>query len=68
MKFELSKIELQRLEEFRKALQIVFNEEQLTGNFTYLFSPTSIGDGVDIIYTDKKGRKYIKDITDFDSW
>lgn len=68
MKFELTETELKRLEEWRYVLKIVLNVKDLEGTFTYSFTPTGIGDGVDVKYVHTDKRKFIKELTDYDSW
>ena len=65
-RFELNKIEEERLGEAIKAVKTLYGED-VDYKITYCFTPTGIGDNIRVII--KLGEVVIeKDITDYDSW
>lgn len=62
MKFELNEKQVTKLNEWKEAIKVVFGEY---GNYKFTFTPTGIGDGVEV-YSDL-AKKSIS-LTDYDSW
>jgi DNA-binding PadR family transcriptional regulator len=60
--YELNEKEQERLEEWKKAIKLIYGEE---GIFTYSFTPTGIGNAVKVY---SHLAKTEKDITDLDCW
>jgi hypothetical protein len=62
MKFELTDAQVVKLKEWQEKIKDLFGEY---GNYTYSFTPTGIGDGVQV-WSDLTKTKL--DLTDIDSW
>jgi hypothetical protein len=62
MKFELTKDQMVKLKEWQEKIKDLFGEY---GNYTYSFTPTGIGDGVEV-WSDLTKTKL--DLTDIDTW
>jgi hypothetical protein len=62
MKFELTKDQMVKLKEWQEKIKDLFGEY---GNYTYSFTPTGIGDGVEV-WSDLTKTKL--DLTDVDTW
>ena len=62
MKFDLSEEQITKLDEWKKAIKIVYGEY---GLFTYSFSPTGIGTSVEV-FSDI--AKTSIDLTEIDNW
>lgn len=62
MKFELTDAQVVKLKEWQEKIKDLFGEY---GNYTYSFTPTGIGDGVEV-WSDLTKTKL--DLTDVDTW
>ena len=62
MKFELDEAQMVKLKEWQEKIKDLFGEY---GLYTYSFTPTGIGDGVEV-YSHLTKTKL--DLTDVDSW
>lgn len=62
MKFELSEEQIQKLDEWKKAIKVVYGEY---GLFTYSFSPNGIGTGVEV-FSDI--AKTSIELSEYDKW
>ena len=62
MKFELTDAQVVKLKEWQEKIKDLFGEY---GNYTYSFTPTGIGDGVEA-WSDLTKTKL--DLTDVDTW
>ena len=62
MKFELTAAQVLKLKEWQEKIKDLFGEY---GNYTYSFTPTGIGDGVEV-WSDLTKTKL--DLTDVDTW
>jgi hypothetical protein len=62
MKFELDEAQMVKLKEWQEKIKDLFGEY---GNYTYSFTPTGIGDGVEV-WSDLTKTKL--DLTDIDTW
>ncbi len=62
MKFELTAAQMVKLKEWQEKIKDLFGEY---GNYTYSFTPTGIGDGVEV-WSDLTKTKL--DLTDVDTW
>jgi hypothetical protein len=62
MKFELTAAQVVKLKEWQEKIKDLFGEY---GNYTYSFTPTGIGDGVEV-WSDLTKTKL--DLTDVDTW
>ncbi len=62
MKFELSETQMKKLKKWQEAIKIIYGEY---GTFTYEFTPTGIGDGVDV-YSHLSKTKL--DLTEVENW
>jgi hypothetical protein len=62
MKFEITKDQMVKLKEWQEKIKDLFGEY---GNYTYSFTPTGIGDGVEV-WSDLTKTKL--DLTDVDTW
>jgi hypothetical protein len=62
MKFDLSEEQITKLDEWKKAIKIVYGEY---GLFTYSFSPNGVGTGVEV-FSDV--AKTSIDLTEIDKW
>lgn len=62
MKFELTDAQMVKLKEWQEKIKDLFGEY---GNYTYSFTPTGIGDGVEV-WSDLTKTKL--DLTDVDTW
>lgn len=63
MKFELNKVEIEKFEEIKSSIIVLFGE---VGDITFSFSNSS-GIGMKVNVTFDK-HKITKDITDYGSW
>lgn len=71
MNFTLNEKELENLDKFKQALEVIFCESEfdvLKGRFTYCFTPTEIGDVIDVLYEHVDGKCFKKDITDVEKY
>lgn len=70
MEFKLNPKEQRSLLELVKAIEVLYDIDQL--NRSYTFSPSGIGNKVEIRFTGYRNREKVfelsKDITDYDSW
>ncbi len=62
MKFEITEAQMVKLKEWQEKIKDLFGEY---GNYTYSFTPTGIGDGVEV-WSDLTKTKL--DLTDIDTW
>ncbi len=62
MKFELTEAQMVKLKEWQAKIKDLFGEY---GHYTYSFSPTAVGDGVEV-YSHLTKTKL--DLSDVDSW
>jgi len=62
MKFEITDAQMVKLKEWQEKIKDLFGEY---GNYTYSFTPTGIGDGVEV-WSDLTKTKL--DLTDVDTW
>ena len=62
MKFEITDAQMVKLKEWQEKIKDLFGEY---GNYTYSFTPTGIGDGVEV-WSDLTKTKL--DLTDIDTW
>jgi hypothetical protein len=62
MKFELDEAQMVKLKEWQEKIKDLFGEY---GLYTYSFTPTGIGDGVEV-YSHLTKTKL--DLTDIDTW
>ena len=60
--FYIKKLEEKRLEKWKKKIKKKYGKY---GSFTFKFTPTGIGYGIDV-YSDLEDKT--KDLTDYDSW
>lgn len=62
MKFQITEAQMVKLKEWQAKIFDLFGEY---GNYTYSFTPTGIGDGVEV-WSDLTKTKL--DLTDVDTW
>lgn len=62
MKFELTDAQMVKLKEWQEKIKDLFGEY---GLYTYSFTPTGIGDGVEVFSSLTKTKL---DLTDVDTW
>jgi len=62
MKFEITDAQMVKLKEWQEKIKDLFGEY---GNYKYSFTPTGIGDGVEV-WSDLTKTKL--DLTDVDTW
>lgn len=62
MKFELTDAQVVKLKEWQEKIKDLFGEY---GSYTYSFTPTGIGDGVEVW---SNLTKTTLDLTDVDTW
>lgn len=62
MKFEITDAQMVKLKEWQEKIKDLFGEY---GSYTYSFTPTGIGDGVEV-YSDLTKTKL--DLTDVSTW
>lgn len=62
MKFELTEAQMVKLKEWQEKIKDLFGEY---GHYTYSFTPTGIGDGVEVFSSLTKTKL---DLTDVDTW
>jgi hypothetical protein len=60
--FELNETEMERLKQFQEQIKALYGEY---GIFTFSFTPTGIGNGVEVY---SHLAKLKRDLTDMDSW
>ena len=60
--FNLNEVEAKRLEKWQKKIK---KKHGKYGSYTFKFTPTGIGNGIDV-YSDLEDKT--KDLTDYDSW
>ena len=64
MRFNLNKVELARIKEFQDKHRVAYSGA-IGGQFSYKFTPTSLGDIITVI-DGTSGEEL--NVTDFDSW
>lgn len=75
MNFKISESELEAFDKWQNILKEVFDidrSEFLPGYFTYTFTPSGMGTGVDVTYyhpvENKEPMIFKKELTDYTSW